>query len=115
MKKYFELYDNTKTYLSPIGEAFTPEEVSKRYAIVNHGLPVIIETDSSRTVFGGYGLLSQYKNMYNIDDELTDEEALAEIERIANLPAPEPAPSAEERIASALEFQNILALPEETE
>lgn len=112
MKKHFEIYDNTKTYFSPVGEEFTPEEVARRYAIVNSGLPVVIETDSSRVVFGGYGLLSQYKDMYNISDELTDEEAIIEIERIANLPPPEPMATAEERIAAALEFQNILSLPE---
>lgn len=111
MKQYFELYDDTKTYYSPRGEVFTPEVVGERYAIVNSGLPVVIVTDKNHILFGGYGLLSQYRDMYDIDDALTDEEAIMEIERVANLPQPEPEPSAEERIAAALEFQNVLALP----
>lgn len=113
MKRHFELYDNTKTYYSPVGEVYSPEVVAAKYAIVNSGLPVVIETDKSHVIFGGYGLLSQYRDMYNIDDSLSDEEAIAEIERIANLPAPEPEPTPEERIAAALEFQSILLMPDE--
>lgn len=112
-KRYFELYNKNKTYYSPIGEEFTPEVVALKYPIVNSGLPVVIETDSSRVLFGGYGLLSQYKSFYGIDESLSDTEAIKEIERVANLPPPEPEPTAEERIAAALEFQNILMLPEE--
>ena len=108
MKNYFELYDNTKTYYSPIGELFTPEEVSKRYAIVNSGLPIIITTDQTHTIFGGVNTLSQFKAAYDIEDEITDEDALEKIIELANAPAPEPAPSAEERIASAMEYQNLL-------
>lgn len=111
--RYFELYDNTKTYYSPIGEELTPEVVGARYAIVNSGLPVVIETDKSHVVFGGYGLLSQYRDIYDIDDALSDEEALTEIERVANLPQPEPQLSPEERIAAALEFQTVLLIPDE--
>ena len=112
MKRHFELYDITKTYYSPIGEVFSPDVVGMKYAVVNSGLPVVIETDSSHTIFGGYGLLSQYRDMYDIDDALSDDEALAEIERIANLPQPEPEPTPEERIASQLELQNLLAMPD---
>ena len=112
MKRYFEFYNNTKTYYSPVGEMFLPEEVGKRFAVVNSGLPVVIETDKSHTLFSGYGLLSQYRDMYDIDDALSDDEALAEIERIANLPQPEPEPTPEERIASQLELQNLLAMPD---
>lgn len=108
MGQYFEIYDNTKTYYSPIGELFTPEEVAKRFAIVNSGLPVAIDTDKSHTIFGGYGLLAQYRDQFNIDDTLSDEEAITEIERVANLLPPEPEPTAEERIASAMEYQNLL-------
>lgn len=113
MRKYFEFYDNTKTYYSPIGEKYTPEVVSQLFYQVNTGLPVVIETDSSHMIFGGIAFLSQYRDLYDIDVNLSDEEALVEIERIANLP-PEPAtPTAEERIAAALEFQNILSMPDE--
>ena len=35
-------------------------------------------------------------------------EAIAKIEELRNTPQPEPEPTAQERIAAALEFQNIL-------
>lgn len=113
--KHFEFYDNKKTYYSPIGEVFSPDEVSLRYPLVDTELPVVIETDESHSVFFGYGLLSQYKSLLDIKGELSNEEALAEIERISNLPAPAPMPTAEERIAAAMEFQTILLMPNETE
>ncbi len=111
MKRYFESYDDTKTYYSPVGELYTPEIIGMNYVIVNSGLPVLIETDKSHNIFGGYGLLAQYRDTYDIDDALTDEEAIIEIERVANLPQPDPEPTAEDRMAAALEFQNVLALP----
>ena len=39
-----------------------------------------------------------------------DKDIREKIEEIVNTPAPEPEPSAEERIASALEFQNLTSL-----
>ena len=111
MRKYFELYNHKKTYYSPIGELFTPEEVGKRYAIVNSGLPVVIETDADHIIFAGYGLLSQYKALYNIDDSLSDEEALNAIIEKANEMEEQTQTfiSPEERIASALEYQNLMS------
>ena len=35
---------------------------------------------------------------------------ILKIEEIVNTPAPEPEPSAEERIASALEYQNLMSM-----
>lgn len=110
MRRYFEFYDNTKTYFSPIWEQYTPEVVAQKYPIVNSGFPVVIETDENHIMFYACDLLSQYKAMYDIDKELSDEEALAEINRILNLQQ-EITPTVEERIAAALEFQNVLLMP----
>lgn len=110
MKVYFEIYNPEKTYLSYADEAFTPEHVQTHYATVNFGT-CIVQTDKSHVRFGYINLLSDERDRWDIDDSLTDEEAVAEIERLANLPAPEPEPTAEERMAAALEFQNILAMP----
>ena len=43
-----------------------------------------------------------------IDSNLSDEESIRQIENLRNAPPPEPEVSAEERIAAALEFQNVL-------
>jgi len=43
-----------------------------------------------------------------INVDLSDDEAIQQIETIRNAPSPEPEISPEERIAAALEFNNIL-------
>lgn len=54
-----------------------------------------------------------YANMgANITDGMTDEEVLAAIQAFEETPQEAPV-SAEERIAAALEFQAMLALPDE--
>lgn len=54
--------------------------------------------------------LSAMRTMYKIDKSLSEDEALRKIEEIINTPAPEPEPSAEERMAAAMEFQNMMML-----
>ena len=49
------------------------------------------------------------RGIYNIDSTLTEEEAIAKIEEIINT-EPEQEASAEERIASALEYQNLMSM-----
>ena len=54
--------------------------------------------------------------MYNIDQSLSTEEKIAKIEEIINtVPEPDTAPTAEERIAAALEYQVMASLPDDTE
>ena len=43
-----------------------------------------------------------------IDSSLSEDEAIFKIEEIRNAPSPEPEASAEERIAAALEYQNLV-------
>ena len=45
-----------------------------------------------------------------VDSSLSEDEAIAKIEEIRNTPPAEPDPSAEERIAAALEYQNLANL-----
>ena len=49
------------------------------------------------------------RSLYNVDKALTEAEAIAKIEEIINT-EPEVEPSAEERIASALEYQNLMSM-----
>ena len=56
--------------------------------------------------------LNALRQIHNIDESISDDEAIQLLEEIINTP-PEQVVSAEERIAAALEFQNILMLPDE--
>ena len=47
--------------------------------------------------------------MHGVDSTLTEAEAIAAIETIINT-VPESEPSADERIAAALEYQNLLTM-----
>ncbi len=113
-----KIYNNEKTYITPDMKQLTPEMAAMKYDIINTGLPCVIETDAQ-----GVMLYTVPEPIHIAADRLgIDPEAyqnvtdlITAMEEVLNAPAPEPAPSAEERIASALEFQNILTLPEETE
>ncbi len=112
MKKVLEIYDNTKTYLFPNMMVATPEEVARNYTAVNElDLECIIETDESRTMFyTAPEPIAVLKSRHGIDQSASTEEALLAIEEILNAPTPDAAPSAEERIAAAMEFQNLLTM-----
>lgn len=100
------MYDSTKTYMYPNGQLATPEDVRNRYPAVTV-FPHIIETDRQEQVLYALENLCGTREMRGIDPALTDEEAVKAIEEIIN--APQIAePGAEERIAAALEFQNLM-------
>lgn len=102
-----EKYDGSKTYMFPNGELATPERVKKDYPAVE-AFTHIVETDEAGQVMFAIQNLAAIKSQMGIDMALSDEESISRIEEIRNAPPPEPEVSAEERIASALEFQNVL-------
>lgn len=112
--KYITIYENTKTYLYPNMKTATPEEVGMEYSAVNiEGIKCVIETDESGIMF--YTAPEPIQVMAgrigaDISGCVTDEERLQIISDILNAPAPESEPSAEERIAAALEYQNLLSM-----
>lgn len=111
--KVLEFYDGTKTYMYPNMRVATPQVMQTDYPAIltfRH----VIETDEAGEVCFGIENFSAMKSRYNIDKNLSDNEALEAIQNILNA-EPEYEPSAEERIASALEFQNMMALPDEEE
>jgi hypothetical protein len=110
--RYLEIYNSKKTYYSPAYEEFTPEHVMSHYAIVNIGT-CIIETNVSGKMFYSVELIENMRDRLGIDESLTDEEAVKAMETIINTVV-EPEPTAEERIASALEFQNLTSLSDVT-
>ena len=92
MTRYIiEKYDGTKTYMHP-SEVFTH----------------IVETDEQGQVMFAFQNLAAVRTQMEIDPSLSEEEAIAKIEELRNTPQPEPEPTAEDRIAAALEFQNVL-------
>lgn len=101
-------YTGNKTYMSPIGELFTPEVVEERYPAVK-AFTHIIETDQNEEVLLGLHNLSKLRTDMNIDVSLSEEEAVQAIEDLLNAPQAEET-SAEERIAAALEFQNLMSI-----
>lgn len=109
MKKKIEKYTGDKTYMFPNGAIATKEAVLKQFpaalAFVHY-----VETDENGEVMWAFQNLSAMRTMYDIDSSLSEDEALAKIEEIINTPPPEPEPSAEERMASAMEFQNLMSL-----
>lgn len=102
-----EKYTGNKTYMFPNGELATPERVKKDYPAVE-AFTHIVETDEASQVMFAIQNLAAIKSQMGIDMSLSDEEAISRIEEIRNTPPPEPEVSAEERIAAALEFQNVL-------
>lgn len=113
MIKYLTIYDNTKTYLFPNMTQATPDIVAMQYSAVNTGSPCVIETDASGIMFyTSPEPIAVIKSRYDIDSSLSDEDAITVIEDILNAPDPvvEYEPTAEDRIAAALEYQNLLSI-----
>ena len=109
MKKKIEKYTGDKTYMFPNGAIATKEAVLKQFpsalTFVHY-----VETDENGEVMWAFQNLSAMRTMYEIDSSLSEEEALAKIEEIINTPPPEPEPSAEERMAAAMELQALNSL-----
>lgn len=108
MKK-IEKYTGEKTYMFPNGAIATPEIIEQQFPAVT-AFTHIIETDEAGEVCFAVQNLSAMRGFYGIDSTFNEEQAIAAIQEIINAPAPETAPSAEERIAASLEYQNLLSL-----
>lgn len=107
--KVIEKYTGTKTYMFPNGAIATPEVMEQNYPAITT-FTHIIETDEMGEVCFAVQNLSAMRGFYGIDSSLTEAEAIAAIQEIINTPESEPEPSAEERIAAALEYQNLASM-----
>ena len=109
MNKKIVKYTGDKLFMYPNGELATKDRILKDFPAAltfTH----FIETDEKEEVLFAMQNLSAMRGVYGIDTALTEEEAMAKIEEIINTPEPDPEPTAEERIASAMEFQNMMLL-----
>lgn len=108
MKKIIK-YTGDKTFMFPNGAIATPERVLQDFPAAltfTH----IIETDEHEEVCFAVQNLSAMRGVYGIDSSLSEDEAILAIQEVVNAPEPEPEVTAEERIASALEYQNLMSM-----
>lgn len=108
--KILEKYTGDKFYMFPNGVLATKEAVLESFPSALTFVHVV-ETDEAGEVMWAFQNLSAMRSMYNIDTSLTEEEAIMALQEAINTPPPivEDVPSAEERIAAALEYQNLMA------
>lgn len=104
-----EKYTGTKTYMYPNGALATPEVMKQDFSAIE-AFTHIIETDEAGQVCFAVQNLAAVRSQLGIDPSLTEDEAIVAIEEVRNAPVPEAEPSAEERIAAALEYQNLLTM-----
>lgn len=114
MRKY-AIWNKTDNVYTPVGEALTPEQWIGRYGWIAN--PAAIPVVAAGIINGAFcGELSQMRKMYedmgaDFSDCETDEEVLARIEEFeAVMNTPNEEPTAEERIAAAMEYQNLMNL-----
>lgn len=116
MTKKLIKYTGDKVFMFPNGAIATKEAVLKQFPAAltfTH----IVETDENEEVMWALQNLSAIRTQMEIDKSLSEDEAIAAIEEIVNTPQEpvEQEPTAEERIAAALEYQVMSSLPDETE
>lgn len=122
MKRY-QIWDKKTNIYTPGGKMFTPAQWISMYEWIN--MPGAVPVISTGRINGKFsGELNEMKEMYEnrgctFTDDMTDEQVLEAMEEFdtaqaeaAKVAAEEAAntPSAEERLAAAVEFQNLLAM-----
>lgn len=116
----YQIWDKTSNIITPVGEVLTPEQWIARYPMT--GL------DGIKTIIGGgvingsvciefTGYVERYEKMgCDFSACTTDQEILEAIEAFEdslNMRVVSEEPTAEERIAAALEAQVMMSLPDE--
>lgn len=108
--KIVEKYTGEKIYMFPNGAIATKEAVLEQFPAALTFVH-IVETDENGEVMWAFENLSAMRTIHGIEAGLSEEEAIAQIQEIINTPAPvNNEPSAEERIAAALEFQALASM-----
>lgn len=108
MLRKFEFYNSEKTYLFPNLELATPERIQMEFSAVNN-FKCVVETDEEGQIFYASYLFTDIRDRLGVERGLSDEETLIKMaEKINTPPVINSEPTAEERIASAMEYQNLL-------
>lgn len=120
MTKRYAIWNKIDPIITPIGEVLTAEQWIQRYPVA--GLNTITVICAAGEINGAFfGTLGQMVQMYEAQGAdfsacTTAEEKLEVIEVFEdekNTPVVDDTPSAEERIAAALEYQVMASLPDE--
>lgn len=113
MKRY-AIWDKVSPIIVPTGAIYTAEQWIEKYPVA--ALDSITVVCSAGEINGGFfGTLGQMVQMYTAQGAdfsacVSDEDKLQVIEDFEDaMNAPSTDPSAEERIAAALEYQNMMA------
>ena len=113
MKRY-AIWDKKSPIITPIGEVLSAEQWIQRYPVA--GVNSITVVCGAGEINGSFfGTLGQMVQMYEAQGAdfsacVSDEDKLQVIEDFEDaMNAPSTDPSAEERIAAALEYQNMMA------
>lgn len=113
MKRY-AIWDKVSPVITPNGKVFTAEQWKEQYPVA--ALDSITVVCSAGEINGGFfGTLGQLVQMYEAQGAdfsacTTAEEKLEVIEAFEDaMNTPSDEPTAEERIAAAMEYQNALA------
>ena len=111
----YKIWNKTDSLITPIGEVLTPQQVIERHPAAGlEGMKYIIaDQPISMAVFMEFEATKAFYKQLGvpITDDMTDQEVLDAISAWEENP-PAPEPTAEERIAAALEFQNLNSLPD---
>ena len=120
MLKRYAIWDKQSPVIVPTGKVFTAREWMEKYPAA--ALERITVVCAAGEVNGGFfGTLGQMEQMYaaqgcDFSACTTAEEKLEIIEAFEDaMNAPSTEPTADERIAAALEYQVMASLPDETE
>lgn len=106
----YKIWNKTDSLITPAGTVLTPEQVFERYPASNvEGIKfVICNAPISMGVFMEFEQTKMHYAQLGVifNDNMTDQEVLDAITFFEENPL-EAEPTAEERIAAALEFQNL--------
>jgi len=111
----YKIWNKTDSLVTPTGKILTPQQVFEQYPAAGiDGMKYIIaDQPISMAVFMEFEATKAFYKQLGvpITDDMTDQEVLDAISAWEENP-PAPEPTAEERIAAALEFQNLTSLPD---
>jgi hypothetical protein len=110
MQLCYVLWDNVSSLILPNGEIVTKDNPDFFRLVGQPPQAKLMLGLAGGTTFVANNL-DLMRATHEIAAEIPDTEAVQAIAAILNAPPPEPEPTAEERIAAALEYQNMLTLP----